>query len=133
MQSDNRFQQNKMEYVVEEFANAFGENMRLLDKPEKIGPMDAFVLCYEYLPLKYKIKFDTERKFFTILILNGENEFVSLGEIEKYDSELTPEKVRAAIIQLKGILQKNNFCFSIIRGKHVYKKSGEDYKRIKNF
>lgn len=132
MQSDSGLNRNKMEWVIQAFDDTFGKTVQLLKKPEKAGPMDEFVLCYEYIPLNYQIKFDTERKLFEIIILNKE-EFIPLDKIEKYNPELTAENVRSAVLKLKNVLEKNDFCFYVKRGMHLYEKSGENYKRIKNF
>ncbi len=114
------------------FIIEFKENIVLIEKQEAIEHMGYFKIQYKYLPLLYTIVFESERNIFTIDIYDSEGAKNTLYRIEKYNNETEINNIKTAIQLLKAILEKNNLDFYITQNKKLYRKKGQQYKRIRD-
>lgn len=132
MQSGKEFYKIIIDFVLHTFNEIFAGKMVIIKKQIVIKHMGYFKIQYKYLPLQYDIVFENDRNMFQIQIIDKEGAKNLLYRIEKYNSELTTENIRNAIVILKNVLLKNNMCFYVSRDNKVYKKIGQKYKRIKD-
>lgn len=119
--------------ILDLFSNVFDKDMLFIEKQEAIEHMGYFKIRYRYLPLKYDIVIESERNVFCIDIYDEEGAKNSLYRIEEFNNETKLENIECAIRKLKNILKKNDFCFYVIREGKLYRKEGQQYKRIKDF
>lgn len=121
-----------IEKIHDLFIASFKENIVFVGKQEAIEHMGYFKIQYKYLPLQYDIVFESERNIFTIDIYDCEGTKNTLYRIKKYNNETKINNVQAAIQLLKEILQNNDLYFYITQNGKIYRKKGQQYKRIKD-
>lgn len=118
--------------IIEVFSDTVGKEFSFVEKQVALEHMGWFRIIYKYHPLGYDIVVENERGFFSIEISNHEGAFNYLYRIEEYDNVTTVGNVQNAARILKKVLQKNDFCFYIIRDEKLYRKENQQYKRIKD-
>lgn len=121
-----------IEKIHDLFIASFKENIVFIAKQEAIEHMEYFKIQYKYLPLQYDIVFESEHNIFTIDIYDCEGAKNTLYRIEKYNNETKINNVQAAIQLLKEILQNDDLYFYITQNGKIYRKKGQQYKRIKD-
>lgn len=118
--------------ILNIFSNILGEDILFVEKQVAIEHMGFFKIKYRYLPLGYDIVFENDRGAFSIDIYDDEGAHNLLYRIEKFDSETTVENVKNAILILKNVLKKNDFCLYITQEGKLYRKKNQHYKRVKD-
>ncbi|MCI9127978.1 MAG: hypothetical protein HFG28_12525 [Eubacterium sp.] len=134
MQLDNLFLtglkgKSFIQNVMKEY---FPKGMVLIDERDEENHHGWFILKYKYIEKKYVISFEGEFNSFNIRITTEDEEFISLKQLNDYESGLTKQNIVSAIIILKEILKKSIDFYKIQNGK-VYKKNNGIYKRVKDW
>lgn len=132
MQSGNKFYDDIIAFVQEMFQNVFKEKLVFENKHVNIEHMGCFQIRYKFLPRQYDLVFDNDRNIFDIEIIDQEGAKNLLYRIIKFESALSKENVKDAILKLQKVLEQDEFCFYINRNKKLYRKIGGEYKRVKN-
>lgn len=132
MQYDRAYYEMIVNKIEDGFKNVFGKEICFIEKKCSFEHMGYFKMNYKYLPLQYDIIFENERNLFNIRIQDYEGAFNHLNAIEEYEGQLTLENIQGALLKLKKVLEANDMCFYIYKGDKLYKKKGQEYKRIKD-
>lgn len=132
MQSGNKFYDDIIAFVQEIFQNVFKDKLVFEKKHVNIEHMGYFQIRYKFLPRQYVLVFENDRNRFVIDIFDDEGAKNTLYRIVKFESTLSKENIKDAILKLQEVLEGDEFCFYINRNKKLYKKIGGEYKRVKN-
>ena len=132
VQLDNKFYDDIIEYIQEQFHEIFKEKVIFVMKQVNVEHMGCFEIKYKYIPLHYDLAFENDRNKFVIDIFDEEGAKTTLYRIEKFNNVLSVENIRDALFKLQEVLGKNNMCFYINRNKILYKKIAGEYQRVKN-
>lgn len=132
MQLDNKFYDDIIEYIQEQFHEIFKEKAIFVMKQVHVEHMGCFEIKYKYVPLNYDLVFENDRNKFVIDIFDEEGAKTTLYRIEKYSNGLSVVNIQDAILKLKNVLLTNNICFYIHRNQILYKKIAGEYQRVSN-
>ena len=110
----------------------FGDSMVYLTEMSKNLSKGYFKLQYKYLPHNYDIYIESEGRKFNITIFDEEGADNCLNFISEHPHELEELSIIISVEHLKKILEDNDFYLSIRKGKHLYKKKGNEYIKIKS-
>lgn len=132
MQYDRAFYEMIVNKIVDSFKTVFGDDMLLLNRYFSFEHMGYFRISYKYQPCDYDIIFENEKNIFTIQICDSEGAKTNLYRIQSYNNRLEIENIQEALLKLKTVLEVNDMCFYIYKGDKLYKKKGQEYKRIKD-
>lgn len=115
--------------VLDSFKEMFGKEVVLTEKTIVPEHMGYFKIVYKYIPLNYKIVFESDRDLFNIVIYDNEEAKSPLDG--KYDNETIEKNIRNAVLILKHTIDNNNLSFRVWRDDKLYIKQGDEYIRIK--
>lgn len=132
MQYDRAYYEMIVNKIEDGFKNVFGKEICFIEKKCSFEHMGYFKMNYKYLPLQYDIIFENEKNIFTIEICDSEGAKTNLYRIQSYNNRLEIENIQGALLKLKKVLEANDMCFYIYKGDKLYKKKGQEYKRIKD-
>ena len=132
MQYDKACYEMIVNKIVDIFKNIFGNDMLLINKYLSFEHMRYFKISYKYQPHDYDIFFENERNIFTVEICDREGAKTNLYRIQSYNNRLNIENIQEALLKLKTVLEVNDMCFYLYKGEKLYRKKGQEYKRIKD-
>lgn len=132
MQTENDFYDDMIAFVLETFQNVFKDKLTYEKKQVNIDHMGCFQIRYKFLPRQYDLVFENDRNRFVIDIFDDEGAKTTLYGIVKYESILSKENIKDAIIKLQKVIERDDIYFYIHRNKKLYRKIGGEYKRVKN-
>lgn len=129
---DSSFYEKSINDFISTFKEIFSANIVVKDKFCDIDNKGYFKIVFKYLPLNYDIIVENEIRTFTITIEDEGKAKNSLYRIEKFDNTLDEENIKKALCILKRILDKNEFNLYLYKDKKIYKKYGDELKRVKD-
>lgn len=132
MQSENNFYGDIIVFVQEMFQNIFKDKVAFEKKQVNIEHMGCFEIRYKFLPCQYDLVFENDRNKFVIDIIDNEGAKATLYRIVNFKNELSTENIKEAILKLQKVLEQDDICFYVHRNQKLYRKTGGEYKRVKN-
>lgn len=143
MQYYDEFYESCVNTFEEDIKNMFHDDMKQMVRscafrdPRYPG---YFRLVYEYVPLKYIITIEHERRLIDVKIEDAEKASTRLSRLEKYDEILDEKNIHSSIknihsvvCSLKKVLSMDDIDLYIYTDKKIYVKNKNGIKRVKNW
>lgn len=132
MQSENRFYDDIIAFIEQMFQKVFKDKLAFEKKQVNIEHMVFFQIRYKFLSSKYEVVFENDRNKFAIDIFDDEGAKTTLYRIVNFNNGLSMENIKEAILKLQNVLEQDDICFYIRKNQKLYRKTGEEYIRVKN-
>lgn len=128
----SNYEEHYIEFTKSAFKECLKNDIILKDEKVNLSHMGWFCLVFSYIPRNYNIIFENDRKSFSIKIIDSDDAYFFLNQLEKFDNELNEENIIYSIEELNAALKRKDIVFYKSMNDKLYKKLNGKYQRVKD-